>query len=181
MMPIKTLSRRYARFRPLATGALIAAFALPGLSVCSFAAEEGPPAPAKKVPVPRGIAKNPNQVKGDEITPAQKQAVDKGLAWLSKRLQEHGSLNSGVAGYSSHAGITALAGLAFMQAGNLPGRGKYGKEVQQCLDFVLNSCTESGLIASDMTQGPMYGHGFATLFLAEVYGMTGDESVKEKL
>jgi hypothetical protein len=32
-----------------------------------------------------------------------------------------------------------------------------------------------------MTQGPMYGHGFATLFLAEVYGMTGDESVKEKL
>src|SRR4029079_12783028 len=54
-------------------------------------------------------------------------------------------------------------------------------EVQNCLDFVLNSCTESGLIASDMTQGPMYGHGFATLFLAEVYGMTGDESVKEKL
>ena len=27
----------------------------------------------------------------------------------------------------------------------------------------------------------MYGHGFATLFLGEVYGMTGDESVKEKL
>ena len=32
-----------------------------------------------------------------------------------------------------------------------------------------------------MTHGPMYGHGFATLFLGEVYGMTGDESVKEKL
>jgi hypothetical protein len=27
----------------------------------------------------------------------------------------------------------------------------------------------------------MYGHGFATLFLGEVYGMTGDETVKEKL
>jgi hypothetical protein len=26
----------------------------------------------------------------------------------------------------------------------------------------------------------MYGHGFATLFLGEVYGMTGDEQVKEK-
>ena len=40
---------------------------------------------------------------------------------------------------------------------------------------------ESGLITSDQTQGPMYGHGFATLFLGEVYGMTGDEQVKEKL
>src|SRR5215207_2156141 len=27
----------------------------------------------------------------------------------------------------------------------------------------------------------MYGHGFATLFLAEIYGMTGNEEVKEKL
>src|SRR5436309_9518064 len=68
-----------------------------------------------------------------------------------------------------------------MQAGNLPGRGKYGKEVQHCLDFVLQSCQESGLVASDAMQGPMYGHGFATVFLAEVYGMTGDESLKEKL
>ena len=27
----------------------------------------------------------------------------------------------------------------------------------------------------------MYGHGFATLFLGEMYGMTGDEAIKEKL
>ena len=97
-MPLNTLTRRLPGFRPLATCALIAAFTLPGVSVCSFAAEEGPPAPVKKAVAPRVIAKNPNQVKGDEITPAQKQAVDKGLAWLAKRLQENGSLNAGVAG-----------------------------------------------------------------------------------
>ena len=68
-----------------------------------------------------------------------------------------------------------------MEAGNLPGRGKYGKEVQRCLDYVLANCQQSGLIASDASQGPMYGHGFATLFLGEVYGMTGNEEVKEKL
>ena len=68
-----------------------------------------------------------------------------------------------------------------MQSGSLPGRGKYGKQVQRCLDFVLESCQESGLIASDSSHGPMYGHGFATLFLGEIYGMTGDEQVKEKL
>ena len=68
-----------------------------------------------------------------------------------------------------------------MQSGNLPNRGKYGREVQRCLQFVLNSCQESGLIASDGSQGPMYGHGFATLFLGELYGMTGNDEIKEKL
>src|SRR5205807_5885968 len=36
-------------------------------------------------------------------------------------------------------------------------------------------------IDADNSHGPMYGHGFATLFLGEVYGMTGDDEVKEKL
>src|SRR4051812_25865118 len=125
------------------------------------------------------LAATPNAVRGDELNERQKVAVERGLAWLAARQAQDAAFTSH--GYSNHAGITALAGLAFMEAGNLPGRGKYGKEVQNCLDFVLASCTESGLIASDMTQGPMYGHGFATLFLAEVYGMTGDEGVKEKL
>lgn len=129
----------------------------------------------------KGIADRPNTVRGDEITPEQQHAVEKGLAWLAKKQGDNGSFTAGLGGYSNHAGITALAGLAFMEAGNLPGRGRYGKEVQHCLDFVLNSCQESGLIASDASQGPMYGHGFATLFLGEVYGMTGDETVKEKL
>lgn len=125
------------------------------------------------------LSANPNAVRGDELNERQKLAVERGLAWLAAKQAQDGNFSQ--RGYSGHAGITSLAGLAFMQAGNLPGRGKYGREVQNCLDFVLQSCTESGLIAADTTQGPMYGHGFATLFLAEVYGMTGEESVKEKL
>jgi hypothetical protein len=126
------------------------------------------------------IAAQPNKVRGDEINDRQKAAVAKGLEWLAKK-QRNDPATFAAQGYSNHAGITALAGLAFMQAGNLPGRGKYGREVQGCLDFVLGACQESGLIASDVSHGPMYGHGFATLFLAEVYGMTRDEAVKEKL
>ncbi len=68
-----------------------------------------------------------------------------------------------------------------MEAGNLPNRGKYGENVARALKFVLACCQESGLIVADDGQSPMYGHGFATLFLGEVYGMTGDDSVKEKL
>ena len=116
----------------------------------------------------------PNQVTGDEINDAQRQAVDKGLAWLSGRQAPDG-------GYMNHAGITALCGLAFMEQGNLPLRGKYAANVQKCLEFVENSCQQSGLISANSDAGPMYGHGFATVFLGEIYGMTGDEQVKEKL
>jgi hypothetical protein len=127
------------------------------------------------------IAARPNQVRGDEITPEQQQAVEKGLTYLASRQSRNGSYGSTYGGSGGHAGITALAGIAFMAAGNLPGRGKYGENVQKCLDYVLANTQESGLIASDNSHGAMYGHGFATLFLGEVYGMTGDEEIKEKL
>ena len=167
--------RRNTPAKWIATGALVAA-----TSLCPIArAQEAQPAGDKARP--GGIAAEPNKVRGDELNDRQKLAVERGLAWLAARQANDASFTATGHGYTNHSGITALAGIAFMQAGNLPGRGKYGKEVQNCLDFVLGSCTESGLIASDMTQGPMYGHGFATLFLAEIYGMTGDEAVKEKL
>jgi squalene cyclase len=146
-----------------------AALALPSL------AQEKPkdPAAAKKI----GIAAQPNQVRGDEITPQAQVAIEKGLAFLAARQARNGSWSEG----SSGAGITGLAGLALMSGGNLPNRGKYGENVQRAVDYVLGASQESGLIAADNSHGPMYGHGFATLFLGEVYGMNGDDNVKEKL
>jgi hypothetical protein len=48
---------------------------------------------------------------------------------------------------------------------------------------VLSQADESGFIsiAGSSSHGPMYGHGFATLFLAECYGMTGRKEIREKL
>jgi hypothetical protein len=141
------------------------------------------PAPALAASPSSTLAARPNAVRGDEINPAQRACVGKGLEWLAEQQGEDGGFGgSPYSGADSHhAGITALAGLAFMQSGSLPSRGKYGVNVQRCLDFILNNCQESGLIASDTSHGPMYGHGFATLFLGEVFGMTGDENVKERL
>src|SRR4051812_6275170 len=129
---------------------------------------------------PDKIAARPNQVRGDEITPQQQDAVRRGLRWLADHQSRDGSYGAG-GGSGRNTAVTALAGLAFMQAGNLPGRGQYADNVQRCLDSTLASCQESGLVAADQSHGPMYGHGFATVFLGEIYGMTGDEQVKEKL
>jgi hypothetical protein len=127
------------------------------------------------------IADRPGLVRGDEITEAQQEAVERGLAWLASRQGPTGGYGASAGGFGSQVGITALAGLAFMSAGNVPGRGKYADNVQGCVDFILTSSQESGLLAADTSHGVMYSHGFAALFLAEVYGMTHDQEVKERL
>jgi hypothetical protein len=114
----------------------------------------------------------------DELTPAVRSRVKRGLEFLSKNLNPDGSVNGGG---GDSAAIMALAGIAFVADGNLPNNGPYGKEVDKILEFTLNNCQPSGLISSPNYGQPMYGHGFATLFLAEVYGMSQRPDLKEKL
>ncbi|MEM1210179.1 MAG: prenyltransferase/squalene oxidase repeat-containing protein [Planctomycetota bacterium] len=114
-----------------------------------------------------------------EITPASREAVERGLAYLAGLQAEDGSYGS--ERYGQHVGITSIAAMAFMADGHLPGRGEYGPQVQRAVDFVLDTATESGLLAADTSHGPMYGHGFATLMLGEAYGMTGDPRLRETL
>ncbi len=115
-----------------------------------------------------------------EITPEVERATEKGLAWLAAHQNDDGSYGRG-GSYGRHVGITGLACMAFMCDGHLPGRGRYGDVVTKGLNFVLDSAGESGLLAAETSHGPMYGHGFATLFLAEVYGTTPRPDLREKL
>ncbi len=112
-----------------------------------------------------------NAVAEGEITPELNRAVSQGLEALAAAQHPDGSWDGGTR-YGRHVGITGLAALAFMADGHLPGRGQYGDNVQRALEFIISHVTETGLIAEDTSHGPMYGHGFATLFLGEVYGMT---------
>ncbi len=115
-----------------------------------------------------------------EITPRVDAAVNKGLAWLAERQKPDGSFGSG-SHYGRHVGITGLACMAFMCDGHLPGRGAYGHVVGNGLKFVLSCAGESGLLAAETSHGPMYGHGFAALFVAEVYGTLPEPELRDKL
>jgi len=123
-----------------------------------------------------------NSAADGEMTAALDLAVERGLAQLATQQQPDGAFEGGR--FGKNVAITALACLAFMADGNLPGRGAYGDVVERGLEFVLANSAENGLVAADAANGPMYGHGFATLFLGEVYGMTsggGDTERSERV
>jgi len=109
------------------------------------------------------------------ITPEADAAIARGLQYLSNN-QNRGDGSFGTLGYAGNTAVTSLAGLAFMAAGHHPGRGAYGPVVTRALENVIGHGQRSPRgdflhNANATPHGPMYGHGFATLFLAEVSGM----------
>lgn len=116
------------------------------------------------------------------ITPATQQAINRGLAYLASRQNDDGSFGSGTV-FSHNIAVTSLTGIAYLSAGNTPGRGQYGRQVDRAVRYILDHVGPNGFITARDTSphGPMYDHGFATLFLAEVYGMTPSPELREKL
>jgi hypothetical protein len=135
--------------------------------------------------MPAGLAraqgKNPEKTAPEMVTPAADKAIQDGLAYLAAHQQEDGSFGTG--GYRGNVALCGLAGLAFLSSGSTPGRGPYGGHVSKCIDYLLLHTKESGFIvqAESAGYGPMYGHGYATLFLAECHGMSQRLGLRDKL
>jgi len=75
--------------------------------------------------------------------------------------------------------VTALCGLALLEAGVTPGEGEFGERVDRTTAFLISVQDGRGYIAADGTR--MYSHAFSLLYLSEVYGMTGDPKLRKKL
>jgi hypothetical protein len=118
-------------------------------------------------------------------------SVARGLEWLAAHQHKDGywaelvgyKLNSNYETLDDrplpHVGVTALALMSFLAGGHLPDRGKYGDVLHRGIDFVLDCAQDDGQITANGTR--MYSHAFATLFLAEVYGMVDRADVKRTL
>jgi hypothetical protein len=113
-------------------------------------------------------------------TDAARKSVARGLEFLAGRQQADGSF--GASGYQGNVAVCSLSAMAMMAAGSTPERGPHGRHVAKFLDYALASAQQSGFINGvTVSHGPMYDHGFATLFLAEVHGMAARRDVREKL
>jgi len=107
-------------------------------------------------------------------------AIRRGLDLLISRQTAEGDFTSTPNG--SWAGVCALIGLAWLSRGARPGRGASGKALGQVKDYILSCVQSNGFISSRKTShGPMYDHGFGTLFLAEVYGQDHDSGLRRSL
>ena len=131
--------------------------------------------------VPSGKVSDPEKTAAQMITPAAERSIERGLAWLASRQRDDGSF--GTAMFQGNTGVTALGGMAFMSAGSTPGRGPYGRQINRAIDYLLANAQPSGFInfPRGAARGPMYGHGFATLFLAECDGMSPRAELRQTL
>ncbi|MCC6284759.1 MAG: terpene cyclase/mutase family protein [Phycisphaerales bacterium] len=155
------------------------------VGVCAIAPAKGrsqpgtPPDPAQPTEAPRpepppvddpGHQTAENIAAPDEMPDYLLKSVELGLKRLAEDQQPDGSFGSGR--FGGNVAVTSLACLAYMADGHLPGRGEYGEAVRKGLEYVLSHQAENGMFVADSSHSPMYGHGFATLFVGEVYGMT---------
>jgi hypothetical protein len=108
-------------------------------------------------------------------------AVKRALKMLADSQNSDGSW--GDSRYSSDVGIVGLCSLSFMSAGHQPDRGQYGEVLRRASDYLARQSQRTGLIFNSQASAgpPMYGHGFATLALAELYGMTRRMDLRDRL
>ncbi|MCK5944137.1 MAG: terpene cyclase/mutase family protein [Planctomycetes bacterium] len=117
------------------------------------------------------------------VTKEVHESIQRGLKWLADNRANDGSWrNSG--GYGSYpAAMTGLAGMAFIASGSTPTRGRYWEHVRESTNFLLKHADpNTGVVSVPAEEGrSMYGHGFATLYLASVYGMEEDLRKQQRL
>ena len=117
---------------------------------------------------------------GNEET---EKAVAKALDWFSRNQEQDGrwsiQKHGGQKGHDNAA--TAFAVLCYFGWGikhNEPGR--YKETVDKALNWMIENQEEDGSFMNRQHNG-MYDHGVATMALAEAYGLTQDEKLKEPL
>ncbi len=125
-------------------------------------------------------------------TPESEAAVEAALKWLAENQRPDGSWDASQhgsgkeqkigqrdrqgAGLEADTGVSALALLAFLAAGNTHLEGEYRENVQFGLQYLLRSQAADGNLAGRASQfAKMYCHSMATLALSEGYAMTKDD------
>ncbi len=122
-------------------------------------------------------------------------AVDGGLSWLARHQSRdgrwdadgfmangdaaHGVLCDGPGSPLYDTGITGLALLCFLGAGETHRSGKYRKNVARGLRWLRSQQDAEGCFAPRTLSNFAYGHAIATLAMTEAYGATKSPSWKE--
>jgi hypothetical protein len=113
-----------------------------------------------------------------EVDAPTESTIHGALRFLANQQTPSGSF---VHDENHQAALTAYALIAFMSAGEVPGEGEFGHTVTQGENFLLECCRPDGYIAAPTGENNMYGHGIATICLAEMYGESTNPALRPKL
>ncbi|MGC8742425.1 MAG: prenyltransferase/squalene oxidase repeat-containing protein [Verrucomicrobiia bacterium] len=106
----------------------------------------------------------------DSIPPEVERMYKRGLDFLTRTQTPKGFWQDT---YGQQPAVVGLAILAMLAHGEDPNTGPYAIAIKRGLEFILeNQNKTTGYIGNSM-----YNHGFATLALAEAYGMVNDERI----
>jgi hypothetical protein len=110
-----------------------------------------------------------------ETTRDSERAAKLGLRWLAANQGRGGNWGS------DDLGLVSVGALAYLSAGHMPGRGRYGDNVRRALDFVIANAKPSGLLNISSHRRDMYNHGLSLFVLTQAYGMTHDKRLAKVL
>lgn len=167
----------------VAAAALGSAAALPALS---SAEDEAVARASAAAPAPGQDRVPASGARAELVTPELERAVERGLDYLAS-VQDR---DTGAFGSLSKSkpepriAVTALAALAFLSHGDVPGRGAYGRNAERAVSYLVeqNAANPRSIQKRPIgnyfttvndTLSRMHGHGYATLAAAEAMGMYG--------
>jgi len=126
--------------------------------------------------LPAAVAQTP--VETVRLSPEVRTAIDRGLAFLASRQNDDGHFEVRSPGSSGPAVAgTAVALMAFMVQGHVPGRGEYGKTMDAAIDYLI----KAGEKQTGYLGGSMYEHGLGTLALSEAWGQSKNNKIRDVL
>jgi hypothetical protein len=112
-----------------------------------------------------------------------KQAVTKGLEWLAKNQSKDGHWEAFTGQYP--VTMTAMAGMALLMEGSNLHEGKYKDNIRRACEWLMARSSPNGMIGNPNIPGESgrytYGHGYAMMFLACIYGEEEEGPRRTKL
>jgi hypothetical protein len=143
---------------------------LTSLSTLLLAAAAATPRGPQDQPLPKGV------------TPEIERSIGRGIRYLVQTQNRDGSWR-GQGGYGVYpCAMTSLAGTALLMNGSTSTRGPLARNIRLATDYLLSLSQASGLITAPWEESrSMHGHGFAMLFLGQVFGMEEDARRQQHL
>jgi hypothetical protein len=144
---------------------------------------QGPPAAGPgPVAATQKAGKMRRTAQGEGVPARYREVVSKGLAYLARTQSNDGHWEGNGGQYPT--AMTALAGMAMLMQGSTLREGEHADSLRKAVDWLMAQSRPDGLLvnATPAESGRyLFGHGYALLFLATVYGQEEDGDRRHKL